>query len=312
VSTGPARRLVPVVCVGDVMTDVLAVARAPLAAGSDTASRVVVAGGGAAANTAAWLAVAGHPVTFVGRVGDDVFGRTAVAELTATGVSVRAAVDRGHPTGTCVVVVTQDGSRSMFPDTGANAALVAADLPADAFTTAAHLHLSGYTLLTEGSRPAGLAALDLARAAGMSISVDPGSAGPIGRVGAAAMLGWVRGVDLLLANADEAELLAGRPGDPSAAADHLAGIVGEVVVKLGAGGATWTRAGADRRHAPAVAIDVVDTTGAGDAFAAGFLPGWLAGDDPGEALRAGCRVAAAAVGRPGARPTAPPGADRSR
>ena len=287
------------------MTDVLALAQAPLAVGSDTPSRVLVAGGGAAANTAAWLAVAGHPVTYVGRVGDDAFGRSAVAELAAAGVSVQAAVDPSRPTGTCVVVVTQDGSRSMFPDTGANAGLLAADLPAGAFTSGSHLHLSGYALLTEGSRAAALAALDLARTAGMTISVDPGSAGPIRRIGATAMLTWVAGVDLLLANEEEAGLLADHDGGPAAAADRLTGHVGQVVVKLGAAGASWTGAGAGSRHAAAVATMVVDTTGAGDAFAAGFLPRWLAGDDPGLALQAGCRVAAHAVAVPGARPRSP-------
>jgi sugar/nucleoside kinase (ribokinase family) len=277
-----------------------------VAAGSDTPSRVLVTGGGAAANTAAWLAAAGHPVTFVGRVGDDVFGRAALAELASTGATVRAAVDPERPTGTCVVLVTQDGSRSMFPDTGANAGLRADDLPPEAFAVGAHLHLSGYALLTEGSRPAALAALAAARSAGMTISVDPGSAGPIRRVGVQAMMSWISGADLLLANDDEACLLAGQPGDPAAAAARLAEDFGQVVVKLGAAGATWTRAGAPAERAPAVAAVVVDTTGAGDCFAAGFLPVWLGGSAPLDALRAGCALAAQVVARPGARPLPSP------
>jgi sugar/nucleoside kinase (ribokinase family) len=304
------RGVTRVVALGDLMTDVVALASGPVAAGSDTRSRVRVTGGGSAANTAAWLAATGHPVTYVGRVGADAFGQAAVDELVATGVDVLVARDPDRPTGVCVVVVTPDGERSMFPDAGANAGLADEDLPDRLLAAPAHLHLSGYSLLTEGSRPAARHALARARSAGLTISVDPSSVGPMSVVGPAQVLGWIAGTDLLLANDDEALLLAGGGTDPVAAAVALTASFGEVVVKLGPDGAAWARAGADPIRVPAVDVTAaggaLDTTGAGDCFAAGFLPAWLAGAGPREALEAGCALAARVVTQIGARPPAPP------
>ena len=303
-----------VVCIGDLMTDVVALTCEQSAVGSDTRSQVSVTGGGAGANTAAWLAEIGHPVAFVGRAGDDLQGRAAVEELRRTGVDVRVVLDPDHRTGACVVVVASDGARSMFPDAGANAALSAADLPADllgpdrpATAPPAHLHLSGYSLLNQGSRPAALAALDLARAGGWTVSLDPASAGPLRHTGPDRVLGWLGAVDLLLANQDEACLLGGRD-DPLEAGAALAasGAAGQVVVKLGPAGAAWFAAGGGATRVGSVPAEVVDTTGAGDCFAAGFLPVWLAAagapDAAAAALHAGCALAARVVSRPGARP----------
>jgi ribokinase len=294
-----------IVVLGDLMTDVVALASGPMARGSDTRARVRVRGGGSAANTAAWLAAARVPVAYVGRAGDDLLGRAAVAELRHLGVDVHVALDPARPTGACVVVVTPDGERSMFPDAGANAGLAPEHLPAQLFAAGHHLHLSGYALLTEGSRAAALAALDLARAAGMTVSVDPASVNPLRTVGVEQVLGWLDGVDLLLANEDEACLLAGL-ADPLAAGRALTERFPEVVVKLGGDGAAWCGRDAGAPVVvPAVRVDVVDTTGAGDAFAAGFLPADLAGDAPADALAAGCAVAARVVAQAGARPPTP-------
>ena len=109
-----------VVVLGDVMVDVVARLVGPVAPGSDSPARVAFQGGGQAANTAAWLAVAGARVALVGRVGADAAGRDAVDELGALGVETRLAVDSERSTGTCVVVVAPDGERTMFPDAGAN------------------------------------------------------------------------------------------------------------------------------------------------------------------------------------------------
>jgi ribokinase len=284
-----------VVVVGDVMTDVVASLSGPIAHGSDTPARVVQRGGGAGANVAAWLARAGAAVTLIGRVGDDLPGRDAADGLRAEGVDARLAVDPSRPTGTCVVLVEPDGERSMLPDAGANAGLEAAPLPEDA----THLHLAGYALLHPGSRPAARAMLADAGARGLTVSVDPSSAAPLARAGAAAFFEWIQGAHLLLPNRDEAAALSGMP-DPKAAARALAAHAGEVVVKLGAQGALWTD-GSEQLRAPAVDVQVVDTTGAGDAFAAGLLAARLAGAGPADALGAGCALAAEAVARPGGR-----------
>jgi ribokinase len=121
------------VCLGDLMIDVVARLDAPLAFGSDSPSTITLFDGGSAANTAAWLGWLGTP----------------------TG-------DPTRPTGTCIVLVTPDGERTMLPSAGANDALQPADISTDLLMAGDHLHLSAYSLLREGSRDAALAALRLA------------------------------------------------------------------------------------------------------------------------------------------------------
>ena len=143
----------------------------------------------------------------------------------------------------------------------------------------------------------------------MSVSVDPSSAALL----SPAFLDELDGVGVLLPNAEEAAVLSGE-GDPEQAARRLAGRVPEVIVTLGPGGALWTDGrwvchvaaaaapandGGEGGGAPGAALD---TTGAGDAFAAGFLAARLSGAGPEAALSAGCRLAAPAVRTPGARP----------
>ena len=285
----------PVVVLGDVMADVLVSLSGPVAPGSDTPARIAHRGGGSGANVAVWLARAGARAVLLGRVGDDAAGRGALAELREEAVEARVAVDAQRPTGTCVVLVDPDGERSMLPDRGANAALAPAPLPADA----AHVHVAGYSLLDPGARPAALAALAEARRLGCPASVDPASAAPLAAAGAAAFLGWIGRVDLLLPNAHEAAVLSGL-ADPAAAARALAAHADEVGVTLGREGALWSD-GRTVEHVAAVPARVVDTTGAGDAFAAGLLAARARGARRRDALEAGAALAAQAVGRPGAR-----------
>jgi sugar/nucleoside kinase (ribokinase family) len=258
---------------GDLMVDVVARASRPLAHASDAPASIAFRGGGSGANTAAWAAWLGARVALVCRVGDDERGRTAVAEL--RGVDVRAAVDDERPTGTCVALVEPGGEPTMLPDPGANDGPLS--LPDDLAVGGAHLHVIGYSLLRGGSRAGALGAIDRARAAGMTISIDPSSWALIEP-------GALPPAELLLPNEDEARALGAESGPG-------------VVVKLGSGGARWGDI-----HVPAEQVEVVDTIGAGDAFAAGLLVARLRGADRREALAAGCRTAARAVSHPGGRP----------
>jgi ribokinase len=278
---------------GDVMADVVVAASGPLARGSDTPAQVRFAGGGQGANVAAWLAVLGARVAFVGRVGDDPAGRATVAALAGLGVDMRVEVDEERPTGCCVVIVEPGGERSMFPDPGANDAPV--HLPEEVLVAGEHLHVAGYSLLRAASRPGALDALQRARAAGLTTSLDPSSAALL----APGTFAGVH-VNLLRANAEEALALTGE-ADPSVAAGALRELADEVVVTLGADGALWTDGTAVER-VPAEPAEVVDTTGAGDAFAAGLLAARADGASPRAALVAGCRAAALAVALPGGRP----------
>ena len=312
------------VVLGDVMVDVVCRLDGPIALGSDSPARIEFGYGGAAANVSAWAAVArgaGAPPVLAGRIGADERGRAAEAELWAAGVETRLTVDPERPTGTCVVLVGPAGERSMVPDPGANDRLAPRDLPDELLVEGAHLHLTGYTLVRDGSRAAGRSAIERARERGVTVSVDPSSAALL----SPAFMDELDGVGLLLPNAEEAAMLSGEE-DAERAASALAASVPEVVVTLGASGALWTdgravcrvpaageggraeggpgEGGRAEPDVPTVGdtAAALDTTGAGDAFAAGFLTARLSGAGPEEALRAGSRLAAVAVGTPGARP----------
>ncbi|MFD2764711.1 carbohydrate kinase family protein [Micromonospora eburnea] len=295
----PASRIA---VVGDVITDVVAVLSGPLATGSDTAAGIRFSGGGQAANTAAWLAALGAEVTLAAAIGDDEAGRDRVAELERVGVACAVERHEGYPTGT-VIVLTHDGERTMISQRGANLRLTAAqvDRALAAAPDAGHVHLSAYTLLDAGSRDAGLRALAAARERGLTTSVDAASAAPLRRVGATDFLAWVRDVDLLLVNTDEATVLAGGL-DPAAQGRALTAVARRVVVKRGAAGAVWVDRTGVVEAAPARGVPVVDVTGAGDAFAAGLLTAWLAGADPRAALSRAGDLGALAVSSVGARP----------
>lgn len=283
-----------IVCLGDVMVDVLAQLPGPLATGSDTPAPIKFRPGGSAANTAAWLARLGAPVTFVGRIGDDAFGAEAVSSLRRQGVLTRVGIDFELPTGVCLVLVSPNGERTMVPSSGANSALDPADVMA-AIGPDDHLHLSGYSLLNPGARPAALAALSRAT----SVSVDAASAAPIRSAGAEQFLGWLPAGALLIANADElAALTDGAP-------DGLIALVRRgltVVVKDGPAGARLAD-GNGVRTVPTAPVPVRDSTGAGDAFAAGLLAAWRSGATLADAVGAGNRAGAQALGVLGGRPS---------
>jgi ribokinase len=305
---GPAESDEPrIVVLGDVMVDVVARLDGAVAPGSDSPARIAFHGGGSAANVAAWLAAAGVRPALVARVGDDERGRAAAVELRAGGVDARLTADPERPTGTCVVLVVPGGERTMIPDAGAGDRLAPGDLPDELLGPGRHLHVAGYSLLRAGSRAAAQSAIERARAHRMTVSVDPSSAALL----SPAFLDLARGADLLLPNGSEASALTGE-ADPERAACRLAERVPEVVVKLGARGALWTDGREVRRVGAASAAPPIDSTGAGDAFAAGLLAAHLDGAEPEAAMAAGCRLAAEAVATLGARPAALAGRRRVR
>lgn len=297
-----------VLVVGDLVTDILAVHSGDIAVGSDTSARISIAGGGSAANTAAWLVHAGVRADLVAVAGTDTAGDHRVAELAAAGVGCAWVRRTGEaPTG-AIIVLVREAERSFLRDRGANLLLGPSDVDAaltGAGDDARHLHLSGYPLLDEATRSAGRHALAAAAGRGLTTSVDAASAAPLRQVGGRAFLEWVRGCDILLANLDEARaLLQDGTATPADLALGLARATGRfAVVKLGADGAIWAGPGSVLIQCAAeAAAVVVDPTGAGDAFAAGLLAAWLTGMEPAAALRAGARLGAAAVATVGARP----------
>src|ERR1700744_3918334 len=195
-----------VVVVGDLMTDAVAHAHFPLARGSDTAATVSMHGGGSGANIAAWLAVDGNDVAFVGRRGADIAGRNRDMELMGYGVDARLVMDPERPTGTCVVMVTHKGENTMLSDPGANSALSPDDLPRDLFAAGNHMHVSGY------SRPS-----DGARRAGLPVWAGAASSAPLERAGPEPFLELSNGATLLFVNEAESQVLTGRDDAEQAA-----------------------------------------------------------------------------------------------
>jgi ribokinase len=302
-----------VIVIGDIVTDVVAVLGAPIVAGSDTPAAISVTGGGAGANTAAWLADAGLSVTMCGVVGADIVGTARIQELSAAGVACAIRQSPELPTGS-IVILSGPADRAMITDRGANTLLTAADVDA-AFAGSAeavHLHLSGYSLLDAGSADAARHALEAAHARGLTVSVDAASAVPLRGVGGLAFVSWVRRADVLFANADEARVLLGGDAERLSATDLSAALAtrlegrvdvgGTVVVKLGADGAVAATSRGAVVLAPALMVEAIDATGAGDAFAAGFLAVWLRGGGLDEALASGAALGARAVTTVGARP----------
>lgn len=297
---GPGALLV----IGDVVTDVVAVHPEPLAPATDTAARIRTLPGGAGANAACWAARTGAAeVRLLARVGTE-SARWHEQALLAAGVLPRLVVDREEPTGTVVALVGKDAERTFLTDSGAALRLCPADWTPSLLDGVAHLHLSGYLFFADSSRELALVALRSARARGVPVSVDPASAGFLAGLGPGRFLDAVAGADVLLPNEDEARLLAGlpEPAGVARAAAQLSRRIPLVVVTRGAAGALVAERGRITAEVTAEPAEAVDSTGAGDAFTGGFLAARLAGADPAEAARAGCRAAALAVTRLGGRP----------
>ncbi|MFG3493527.1 carbohydrate kinase family protein [Streptomyces sp. NPDC047928] len=288
--------------VGDVVTDVVARHRKPLAPGTDTEAEIRTLPGGAGANVACWAVRAGCPdVRILARVGTD---RAAWHEerLRRAGVRPLLVVDREAPTATVVSLVDAAAERTFLTDSGAALRLSAADWSPGLLDGVAHLHVSGYLFFAGTSRGAASAALASALERGVPVSVDPASAGFIGEWGVDRFLDALDGAAVLLPNADEAALLSGLP-EPAKAAAALSRRFPLVAVTLGARGALVAAAGEVVARVAAPPAGAVDSTGAGDAFTGGFLAARLAGATVGEAAAAGCRAGAEAVALVGARPS---------
>jgi sugar/nucleoside kinase (ribokinase family) len=316
----PPRPTRIVVC-GDVINDVLVKPFDGLDwPGSDIPATISARPGGAGANQAAWMAHLGADVVFAGRTGarDVAYHRR---ELARAGVRAHLAADREAETGSIVIMLAPDGERTMFTDRGANLRLCRADVPSRLLRGAAVLHLTGYTFCEPSLLEVALWLLGEARARGIAVTIDPGSAAFLARLEPAAFLRWTEGAAVCFPNRDEAAVLTDQT-EPLAMAARLTGYYGAVVVKLGAAGCVLAVPGEPPVPIAAHPVRATDTTGAGDAFCGAFMSRWLAAAPaaPGGSATSGAwparpaladlagaaefatRVAATVVTRFGARP----------
>lgn len=248
--------------------------------------------GGSSGNTIFAASRLGMRTTFVGKVGNDAGGefyRRRLEELGGDGSRFKVGEQAN---GRCLSLITPDSERTLRTDLGAAATLTAEEVTVADFVGCRHVHVEGYLLFNEALMRA---VLESAKAAGSTVSVDLASFEVV-----AATRGILpeligKYVDILFANEDEAAAYLGVEESPEAMADTMAGICDVVAVKAGASGA-WIARGKERVHAPAVAgIKPVDTTGAGDFWAAGFLNGWIEGKPLEECGRRGALLGAEIV-----------------
>jgi sugar/nucleoside kinase (ribokinase family) len=248
-----------VCAIGDLMLDVVVRPRAELTAGGDVPAETSVVPGGQAANVAAWAATLGAEARFLGKRGSDLAAALATAELEARGVEVAGPLAAGRG-GVVVSLLGPGGERTMASDRGVSSELEAEEIE-DAWLVCDHLHVSGYSLASAAQRRAVVSAVARARAHRARVSVDLSAATLVDAVGRAAFRAVLEQVapDAIFCNEDEEQAVGGPVGDST------------WIVKLGGRGARI-----DEEIHPAAAVErVVDATGAGDAFAAGWIVGGI-------------------------------------
>jgi sugar/nucleoside kinase (ribokinase family) len=247
-----------VVCaLGDLTLDVSVRLGGPFAVGGDTEAEIHLAAGGQAANVAAWSASLGAEACFIGKRGDDLAGRLVTAELEGKGVRVRGPLDGRN--GVVCVLVSPNGERSMAPDRAAAAELRAEQVDPAWLDGCDHFFVSGYALFEDPARSAAVRTIEIARERGIPVSVDLASWSSLQAAGADTVRGLLTDIrpDVVFANEDEERALGGRlPGTTW-------------ILKRGSRGCSFD--GDEREVVPVE--KVVDSTGAGDALAAGWIVG---------------------------------------
>lgn len=259
--------------------------------------------GGSAANTIAGIAGLGLKAGYVGKVREDQLGQIFAHDIRALGVVYDgpfAEATAPEETARCLVLVTPDGERSMSTYLGVSSSLMPGEIDAEMMARADWLYLEGYLFDLDAAKAAYARAIEAARTGGGKIAFTVSDPFCVSRHHAD-MRALVRDhVDLLFAN--RAEILAlYETDDLDAALTQAVDEAEMVVVTLSGEGAVVAVDGA-RTAVPAAAPKVVDTTGAGDLFAAGFLAGLVQGRSPRDCARMGCAAAAEVISHIGARP----------
>jgi sugar/nucleoside kinase (ribokinase family) len=253
-------RAVRVVTLGDLLLDVVVRLDEPHASDDDVPAAIALVPGGQAANVAAWVRWLGADARLIARRADDAGGQVIAGALIERGVELAGPLVAGERTGTVVALVAPDGTRTLASDRGASGALGPGDVDASMVEGADVLHVAGYTLLSDPGAAAAVRLADAARRYGARVTVDLSTARGIAQLGREEMRRRVTALTAGVVFANEAEAAAF--GEPLECA---------WVVKRGALGCTVRYGGELVAHAGIEVERVVDTTGAGDAFAAGFV-----------------------------------------
>lgn len=267
---------------GDLLLDVVVTPDRPIESGTDVPGTVTFRRGGSAATTAAVFARLGGGASLITSLGNDALAARLSASMRGDGVRVHV-VRVDQPSGRLAAIIDGGGERSFVTQRGAADRLRPADIKAAWLKGIDVLHVPAYSLLAEPIGTAAIHAVEVARANGAIISVDLSSSGPLRSFGIRRSKARLRAAepDLIFANRDEAAVIAGGAG--MRAWPRLLKFAPLVVVKDGAAGCRVLQqhpteaAMSTRLDVAAQRIGTVDTTGAGDGFAAGFLYALLRG-----------------------------------
>ncbi|WP_433462494.1 carbohydrate kinase family protein [Spirillospora sp. CA-128828] len=280
-----------VVTLGAHILDVLARPVQGIPDGQDTVvvDEIRVTAAGAAAGTAVALARLGNEVISVGAIGDDDLGDLLVTIMDRNGVDVTGLVRRtSDQTSASILPIRPDGGRPSFHVPGANLTLTAGAVGPGLLGAASVVHLGGPDVTFGLNNPAFFGMLAAARETGTVVTMDLLSNMPDLLTGAAAFLPHV---DHFLPNEEQAALMTGEDDPEKAAAALLSQGPGTVVVTLGGDGSLVATA-EDVHRIPILPVDVVDTTGCGDAYCAGYITGLVHGKDVLESALWGTAAAA--------------------
>ncbi len=278
---------------GDIMMDIIVAMPREMARGSDVPSAITTEFGGTGANVAVWVAAAGGSAHLIGAIGDDVWGREIERHLSLWKCETTLWKSPSSPTGMVVALSHPDGERSFFPDARANCEIVNLEITDSFLRSCSWLYISGYTLLNPKTRDFAERLLERCRQWGVSTVLDPASATPLSEVSSEVLNQWFSASTVVVPNELEWETLK----DSTNLKHHSC-----VVIKHGAAGAELRVNGESQRF-PAHPTHVVDTIGAGDAFAGGLLTSLATGRSMTDAVDAALSTAAKAVSLRGAQPT---------
>ena len=313
----------PIICIGNAIVDVIAKADDAFLAANDLTKGAMTlidadqaetlyakmapgqeSSGGSGANTAAGIAALGGSATFIGRVADDQLGRVFRHDITAAGVDFATPPSTsGVPTARCLILVTPDAERTMNTFLGTSAELDSGDVDYEAVKSASVTYLEGYLWDSPAARTAMETARDTARAAGQRVSFTLSDLFCVDRHRADFQALAGGGVDILFANEQELIGLYQTDSFEAAVAEQRGKCALAAITRSEKGAVIL--AGDEVIEVPARAVDaVVDTTGAGDLFAAGFLAGLQQGRSPADCALMGTVAAGEVISHFGARPQA--------
>jgi ribokinase len=288
---------------GDFAWDVLIRTNSELLRGGDTFGEVMLTPGGSAANVAVWASRCGRATHFIGKIGRDRMGELAREDLAGEQVTAHLVETGAQLTGSVAVFVDHTGERSMVSGRGADFHLLPSEVPRDVIRATRHLHLTAWSFFVDPPRAAARSAAKLAKAAGATLSFDPGSFQMIQEMGVPVFLAHTQdlGVDILLPNYEEGQVLTG-VDEPERIASRLADLYpgSLVILKLDAAGAYVLDRGVGTTIAPAT-NNLLDATGAGDSFAGGFLAHYLVTGDAVRAAEFATQISAWVIEHIGAR-----------